>query len=287
MSRRIVVAAPYPIMPGPESAATFSYVRRLMAEGNDVVVVSPVPSAAHHFANPIGPRSAVKLGRLAKGADLLHLRLDANAQAVEHESPRLLVTRLGLQAVVRSAKRTEVRLDRVPSSVGRKWAALVLGPAAEVLVATDDERAALVAAGVPAAKVTVAPEPEMAAAAEPAVRRLSEGPVAPGASVAELQDLVRRRAAEDRASRRRASASASASTEVPASLPLRHLVRMERPSVASNLPGGAILKRFLVKLFAWQFDNVIGSVNRLHQATIDAVETLEARQARDTERTTS
>lgn len=283
MSRRIVVAAPYPIMPGPESAATFSYVRRLMAEGNDVVVVSPVPSAAHHFANPIGPRSAVKLGRLAKGADLLHLRLDANAQSVELDSPRLLMTRLGLQAVVRAAKRTEVRLDRVPGTVGRTWATLVLGAAAEVLVATDDERASLVAAGVSASKVTVAPEPEMAAATEPAVRRLNEAPVAPGASVADLQDLVRRRAAEDRASRRRAATS----SEVPASLPLRHLVRMERPPVASNFPGGAMVKRFIAKLFSWQFDNVIGSVNRLHQATIDAVETLEERQRRDTEHTTS
>ncbi len=282
--RRIVVAAPYPIMPGPESAATFSYVRRLMTEGNDVVVVSPVPSAAHHFANPIGPRSALKLGRLAKGADLLHLRLDANAQAVEQDSPRLLVTRLGLQAVVRQAKRTEVRLDRVPTTVGRKWATMVLGGADEVLVATDDERASLVAGGVAGSKVTVAPEPEMASAADAPVRRLSMAPVGPGASVADLQDLVRRRAAEDRASRRRAASS----SEVPASLPLRHLVRMERPPVASNVPGGALVKKFLAKLFSWQFDNVIGSVNRLHQATIDAVETLEERQGSgDTERTTS
>lgn len=283
--RRIVVAAPYPIMPGPESAATFAYVRRLMAEGNDVVVVSPVPSAAHHFANPIGPRSALKLGRLAKGADLLHLRLDANAQSVEQESPRLLVTRLGLQGVVRQAKRTEIRLDRVPAAIGRKWATMVLGGADEILVATDDERASLVAAGVLAPKITVAPEPEMAMAAEAPVRRLSAPPVGPGASVDDLQDLVRRRAAEDRASRRRAATS----TEVPASLPLRHLVRMERPPVASNLPGGAIVKRFLAKLFSWQFDNVIGSVNRLHQATIDAIETLEERQAgsTETEQTTS
>ena len=281
--RRIVVAAPYPIMPGPESAATFSYVRRLMAEGADVTVVSPVPSAAHHFANPIGPRSAVKLGRLAKGADLLHLRLDANAQAVEQDSPRLLVTRLGLQAVVRQAKRTEIRLDRVPTTVGRKWATLVLGAASEILVATDDERSSLVSAGVPFFKITVGPEPEMAAAAEPPVRHLNVDPMEPGASVADLQDLVRRRAAEDRTSRRRASAS----TEVPASLSLRHLVRMERPSARSNVPGGAFVKRLVAKVLNWQFDNVIGSVNRLHQATIDAIETLEDRQAGGTERTTS
>ena len=89
---------------------------------------------------------------------------------------------------------------------------------------------------------------------------------------AELQELVRRRAAEDRAVNRKASTV----PEGTASLPLRHLVRMERAPVRSNKPGGAFVKRSISKLLGWQFDNVIASVNRLHQATIDAVELLEA-----------
>ena len=47
---RVVVAGPYPTMPGPESAATFALVRSLVAAGDDVTVVSPQPSAAHHHA---------------------------------------------------------------------------------------------------------------------------------------------------------------------------------------------------------------------------------------------
>jgi hypothetical protein len=68
----------------------------------------------------------------------------------------------------------------------------------------------------------------------------------------------------------------SATPEGTASLPLRHLVRMERAQVRSAKPGGAFVKRAIAKVLAWQFDNVIQHVNQLHQATIDAIDNLEA-----------
>lgn len=280
---RVVVAAPYPNSPGPEAAATLSLVRRLVAAGDDVTVISPTPSAAHHHADPGGPRGAVRLARLAAGADSLHLRLDAAALAVGADSTVLLPARLALSALVRRAPRSEVRLDRVPQRVGRHWAALVLEPATRVLVSTEEERATLLAAGVQPAKVEVVPEPEMERPAE-APRRgerlVLEAPV----SASELQDLVRRRAADERASRR----TAAVVEQGAASLPLRHLVRMERAPVSSNVPGGKLLKRVIAKALHWQFDNVIASVNRLHAATIEAVEALEERQASpDEDRTTS
>lgn len=270
---RVVVAGPYPNSPGPEAAATLSLVRRLVAAGDDVTVISPTPSAAHHHADPGGPRGAVRLARLAAGAESLHLRLDAAALAVGAEAPLLLPARLALGALVRRAPRSEIRLDRVPQRVGRQWAALVLEPATRVLVSTEEERGPLLAAGVQPAKVEVAPEPEMEQPAE-APRRgerlVLEAPV----SASELQDLVRRRAADERASRR----TAAVVEEGAASLPLRHLVRMERSPVRSNVPGGKLLKRVIAKALHWQFDNVIASVNRLHAATIEAVEALEERQ---------
>jgi hypothetical protein len=287
---RVVVAAPYPTMPGPESAATFALVRSLVADGDDVTVVSPQPSAAHHHADPGGPRGAARLARLVSGSDRLHLRLDAAALAAGVESPRLLPGRLALAGVVRRADHVEVRLDRVPGSVSRQWASLVLGPARRVLVADDAARDALVAAGVAATKVDVVPEPafdaELATAAERRRSRnaasASSGATAT-ASATELQELVRRRAAEDRAANRKATTLA----EGAASLPLRHLVRMERAPVRSNKPGGAFLKRSISKLLGWQFDNVIASVNRLHQATIDAVEALEAQRSDESSATSA
>ena len=281
MTRRVVVAAPYPTMPGPEAAATFALVRQLVAAGDDVTVVSPAPSAAHHHADPGGPRGAAKLARLVGGADLLHLRLDAGSLGAASDSKTLLPARLALNAALRRVGESEVRLDRVPANVSPQWASLVLGRATRVLVDGHAAEGALLRAGVDPARVVVQPEPELAA---PRSARRATSPVStPDAPTAtELQDLVRRRAAEDRATNRRPQATAA---EGAASLPLRHLVRMERAPVRSNKPGGAFLKRAIAKLLQWQFDNVIASVNRLHQATIDAIDNLEA-QAQAGESTT-
>ena len=280
MTRRVVVAAPYPTMPGPESAATFRLVRGLVAAGDDVTVVSPAPSAAHHHADPGGPRGAARLGRLVGGADLLHLRLDASALGASADSPRLLPARLALHAALRRVGESEVRLDRVPANVSPQWASLVLGRASRVLVADDAAEGALVRAGVDAGRVIVSPEAP-AADARLLTRRPAPADLAPSPTASDLQALVRRRAAEERASSRRASTVA----EGTASLPLRHLVRMERAPVRSNKPGGAFLKKAIAKLLQWQFDNVIASVNRLHQATIDAIENLEATSAQSADDT--
>lgn len=280
--RRVVVAGPYPTMPGPEAAATFALVRGLVADGDDVTVVSPAPSAAHHHADPGGPRGAARLARLVGGADLLHVRLDAASLGAGIESPRLLPGRIALSGVLRRVGEAEVRLDRVPPTVSRQWASLVLGKATRVLVADEAAEGALARAGVDAGRIVVAPEPAFDAAVAIAStrRRGSDAPVPATSTAAELQAVVRQRAAEDRATNRRAATT----TEGTASLPLRHLVRMERAPVRSNKPGGAFLKRLIAKLLAWQFDNVIGSVNRLHQATIDAIEALEAQVGEDTKR---
>jgi len=283
---RVVVAGPYPTMPGPESAATFSLVRRLVAAGDDVTVISPVPSAAHHFADPGSPRGAARLAKLLRDAEVLYLRLDAAALAAGAESRPLMAGRLALRVALQRAKERHVRLDRVPGTVSRQFANVVLGQADRVLVTTEGERDALVAAGVDAGRVAVEPEPEMLAAASGAtaprrVVRSADGAVpASVTSAAELQELVRRRALEDRAARRNGSEAAAGE----ASLPLRHLVRMERPPTRSNFPAGSFVKRSMEKAMRWQFDNVIASVNRLHEATIDAVEALEAEVAELRER---
>ncbi|HUP87703.1 MAG TPA: hypothetical protein VM143_18770 [Acidimicrobiales bacterium] len=274
-ARRVVVAGPYPTMPGPEAAATFTVVRELVGAGDDVIVVSPAPSAAHHHADPGGPRGAARLARLVGGAELLHLRLDAASLRADIDSPRLLPGRIALNGVLRRAVETEVRLDRVPSTVSRQWASLVLGKARRVLVADSAALDSLANAGVDAARIVVAPEPGSTAAVESGSdrRRIAESVLPTAApTAAELQALMRERAAEDRALNRRAAVT----REGAASLPLRHLVRMERAPVRSAKPGGAFLKRVIAKLLAWQFDNVVASVNRLHQATIDSIDALEA-----------
>ena len=104
MTRRVVVAGPYPTMPGPEAAATFALVRAMVSARDDVTVVSPVPSAAHHHADPGGLKGAVRLARISNEADLLHLRLDASALGASSDGPRALPGRIALNGVLRRAR---------------------------------------------------------------------------------------------------------------------------------------------------------------------------------------
>lgn len=273
---RVVVAGPYPIMPGPEADATFALVRGLVGEGHDVTVVSPQPSAAHHFADPASPRGAARLAKLLRDVDVLHLRLDAAALDAGRESRALMAGRLAIRVVLQRARRRIVRLDRVPPVVSRQFASVVLAKADEVVVASGAEQQALVAAGVPVSRVVVAPEPEMDRADAEPKERIDAATLAPRpptlASAQEVEGLVRRRAAAARAAR---TASVAGDPGTAASS-LRQLPQMERPLTRSNKLGGVMLKRLMAKVTQWQYDNVIVSVNRLHQATTRAVETLEA-----------
>lgn len=284
---RVVVAGPYPTMQGPEAAATFALVRALVAAGDDVTVVSPAPSAAHHHLDVVGARGALRLARLAAGADRLVVRLDAQAVGASSDTPRALPGRLALGLALRRAGRAEVHLDRVPATLSRRWVSLVLSPAARIVVGSGPEGEALVAAGAEPARVTV----EDAAPAPPAPPRSpapedDDEPEPPPLSAADFEALLRRRVARQRSVAplpgRVAAGGAAAGR---ASLPLRHLPRMQRAPVRSNKAGGAVLKRALAKLLAWQFDWVIQHVNQLHQATIDALDEHERRHPSEEETT--
>lgn len=273
---RVVVAAPYPAMPGPESLATLRLVRTLVADGDEVTVVSPVPSAAHEWAQYAGARGSIRLARLAAKADVLHLRIDVDAMFHDRRSLRLLVGRLVLSVLLRRVGRSVLRLDRVPAPIDPRFARLVVEPATSVLVSSERERSALVAAGVSGGKLTVDPDlPLPAPSAEEASPPRPRMEVPDGASPSELQQLLQERAAAERAARRRQARP----DEGAASLPLRHLTRLERTEARSAKPGGAVVKRLLVKVLAWQIDPIHAAVNALHQATIDAVDTLDARQS--------
>jgi hypothetical protein len=53
--------------------------------------------------------------------------------------------------------------------------------------------------------------------------------------------------------------------------PLRRLTPLSMPQARSARPGASSLKRVVRRLTAWQVDPIIGQVNRLQQATIDAL----------------
>lgn len=70
---RVLVAAPYPPAPDEAAAVALRTVERLIGEGHDVEVVSPLPSAADRFGPLAGWRGAWFLARNARAFDALHL----------------------------------------------------------------------------------------------------------------------------------------------------------------------------------------------------------------------
>ncbi len=54
--------------------------------------------------------------------------------------------------------------------------------------------------------------------------------------------------------------------------PLRRLRPLAMPEASSARPGASLMKRVIRRLTAWQIDPIIGQVNRLQHATLEAVE---------------
>lgn len=271
MTDRILFVGPYPTMPGPEARAALDSVRALVAEGHDVTVVSPVPSAAHYHADPGGAKGALRLASLAGGADRIIIRLDALALHAAGDPPAALPGRLALAGALRRARRVDAVVDRVPATVSRRWATLVLGPAATVTVGSARERDALTAAGVALHRLAVVapPPPEDL----PARRALEDRTLPAAPSARDLQRLIRERAAVKSSGR--------------ASVPLRHLPPLERAPVKSLKPGVAYVKKLEARLLGWQFDWIIEHLNKLHQAAIESVEGIEDQPRRGSDSTSS
>ena len=70
MSRAVVVG-PYPPTADPAGAVTLAEVRALRAEGLDVLVISPEPSAARVDASPQTRHGARRIAQLVRGADVV------------------------------------------------------------------------------------------------------------------------------------------------------------------------------------------------------------------------
>lgn len=103
------------------------------------------------------------------------------------------------------------------------------------------------------------------------VRRSGDWPTSGrDAVLAEIQARAARRrpgratTAGSAAARRRPAAAAKTA-------PLRRIAPLSMPQARSARPGASVLKRVVRRLTAWEVDPIIGQVNRLQQATIDAL----------------
>lgn len=272
-----LVYGPYPPTPGAPSAATLALVRSLVSEGHQVVVISPTPSAAHHHLDVGGATGAASLLRMTGDITRAIVRLDATGLQAGADGPRLRLARAVLGRALRRIPEVELHLDRVPSNPNPRWVTAVVGAADTVVVESEDERRALVAAGQPDATI------RLAAQVAPTARQ--RGPALPpwtGTTRATLQRDVRRRAAAARAGSGSAGSGAG-----PAAAGLREIPPLALTPIQSAKPGVVHVKRLIRRLVAWQLDPIIQHLNRLHRASIASVEQLDAQDSTRSARATA
>jgi hypothetical protein len=141
----------------------------------------------------------------------------------------------------------------------------------------------LVAAGLPAGKVGVAeraeapsPVPESKSESESSIDHADPGPwrLGPEPTREELEAEIRRRAAI-RSGGVGPGALRKADGTLPgtaASRPLLAVPPLGPAPARSAKPGVGLVKQAVRRLVGWQVDPVIEHVNRLHRATLEAIE---------------
>ena len=268
---RVVVYGEYVPFAGPAAETTLAAVRRFLAEGRTIEVVSPRPSAAHHHAHVGNPQGAAKLARLTGGAEL-HAWFDpgilGNAGSLAPSAARVA---LGL--AVRRARSAVIHLPPLTAPPAGKWVRTILGPAHQVVVASPADAETLRVAGLDAAKVVVAETPWWQNAADTTAEG---GPdeaaggggetwgIAAGAARESIEAEVRRRAAADR--------ELDAASPLSASWPLHMLAPLAPSPTASSKPLFRMVKRYVHRLVAWEVVPIVEQVNHLQKATIEALD---------------
>ena len=270
--RRTVVFGPYPPTPGPAAEATLGEVRRLLAGGADVEVVSPSPSAAHHDADLRRPAGALRFARAAVGADRLLLHLDAELlTGTAHRNG--FPARLVVAAALRSARRSTVRLPAgvpVPEAWSQVLAAADEVVFGEVAGAEPTADGRVVAGGGSTAGGAEAPAGDgarSASAVRPVPGPAWDLPAEPTREEVEAQ--IRRRAAERRVGSQAAAAAQAGQRTAGRTLRAMPLLGPEPPRSARF--SAAVVKQVVSRLVDWRINPVIEHVNLLHRAVLDAV----------------
>jgi hypothetical protein len=269
---RVLVYGEYPPSPTPGAAATLATVRALLADGREIHVVSPRPSAAHHHADLGNPMGAAKLARLVGGAELV-ARFDPGILGASGgKGPAAARAAVGL--AVRRARRATILLSPLTSAPAGKWVRLILGPAEQVVVATGEDVERLRAAGLDGAKVSVAetawwsPPTGDAPGAAPdgseAGHRPDPWSVPDGAAKEVLEAEVRRRAAGHR--------QTESANPVSASWPLHMLAPLAPAPTESSKPLFRLVKRAVHRLVAWEVVPIVEQLNHLQRATIESID---------------
>ena len=263
---RVLVYGQYPPFLTAEAEATLATVRTFLAEGREVEVVSPRPSAAHHHADIGNPKGAAKLALLVRGAELV-ARFDPGILGQARKAgPAAARAAVGL--AVRRARSATILLSPLTAPPAPQWVRAILGPAAQVVVAGPHDADRLAAAGLDRARLSAAEEAWWAPKAERSAGLAAE-PAEPwnvpaDASREAIEAEVRRRAATDR--------QHDAANPVSASGPLHMLHPLAPAPTGASRPLFRLVKRSVHRLVAWEVVPIVEQVNHLQRATIESLD---------------
>ncbi|MEW6471868.1 MAG: hypothetical protein AB1679_06335 [Actinomycetota bacterium] len=268
-SPRVVVFGEYPPFSTPGAVATLATVRALLAAGNEIEVVSPQPSAAHHHADPGNARGAARLARIVGGAEFV-ARFDPGILGQSGgRGPALARATTGL--AVRRARSATIYLSPLTAPPAPKWVRAILGPADRVVVASPEDADRLRAAGLEGEKLSIAEDSwwlpsrhDGGAAGDDsgATTQREAWRVEPGASREAVEAEVRRRAARAR--------EEEATSPLAASWPLQMLTPLAPAPTESSQPLFRLVKRYVHRLVAWEVVPIVEQVNHLHRATLES-----------------
>jgi len=161
---RILMVTPYPPIRDGIAAYAVQTVARLRAEGNDVEVLSPWPSAAHYHLELRGPRGPLALAKRVGDYDkvIVHFHPDVFYRQPATAKERLAVS-TALTVAFRAAAEVEVLVHEIDYRYGQGWDPAAVAARAlwrsvdRIVVHTDAERTSFIEAfRVPPDRVHVA-----------------------------------------------------------------------------------------------------------------------------------
>jgi glycosyltransferase involved in cell wall biosynthesis len=118
---RILMVSPYPPVRDGIAAYAVQAVAALRSQGHDVEVLSPGPSAAHHYLDLQGPRGPLALARRVRGYDKVVVQFHPDLFYPAPISPlRHALVSLALLMAVRAMRSSEVVVHEIDYRIGRR-----------------------------------------------------------------------------------------------------------------------------------------------------------------------
>jgi hypothetical protein len=273
-----VIAGPYPPTADPAAARTLAFARDRLRDGDEVVVISPVPTAAHRHEHLLGARGLRTVRRASRGADGVYLTLQPHIGLTPGAGrERAVAEHVLLARVLRSVPRSVLDVDDAAALSGGRAGRMVLDAAGELVVNDEGTRDRLVSTGAEPTKIRLVTNSTRRswqrrgvdsdpAATPPAPSSAAVDPpiVPPDADSGAIERLIRERAVA-----LPPQTMSPTPDRVDPAAALRALPVLALPVPPQTAKGR--VARLVSRFTTWQLRPVVEHVNRLQRSVIEAL----------------